>query len=541
MFKVFLFVAHQDHQVLLEWETGESTFETTTANASKSSLLFSLKILVSTMSSSRATQSCQNLYNFHKNMKWETLTLETFKDAQYFKTLRHAWKTDKVHDQWELGQVLNASSAEYPLISAIVTVGHHLNRESTYVSGLWGVGFDTTQLSGLVHFHKSAALPKLVDGMEMCDPWHGTSHQFLLLLQDQVPDLCCVKVLDTKDSSVHQHDFQDQGDYAHLTSSEVVDPIFDSCNTSQGYFDAINTALGSGVALLESKVLISVTVHNNPKSQVGYQIQDHKEAVDPNKKQDDTSKSYGKACWAIGTVALTYLVIELSVHGHLTKDHFFIATFLSEFHNLSLWGAAIGNANLLKILLSETIISPTQSKEWIMSLLENVIPIIIGNNLWGNITNIPLFDDDGIFMAHHDWGGHQLQYHYFDWIPHEFHLWHQTTHVTAYLLAIFMSLVDWGDTYLFSPHFSHPHHLPLHHHVHQVIAPVKGFTVSQLQHKINTADTLNRFIWYVRDILPFWYEFKDSTKSTQPTHHALWGVIHFPPYGVKVVVAMRAV
>ncbi|KAL7565444.1 hypothetical protein ACA910_020829 [Epithemia clementina (nom. ined.)] len=672
MFKVLLFVAHQDHQVLLEWETGESTYAQfttlqfeTTANASMSSLFIPLKILVSTMSSSGATQSCQDLSNFHKNMKWGTLTLETFKDAQYFRTLWHAWKTDKVHDQWELGQVLNASSAEYRLNSAMITVGHHLNRESTYVSGLWGVGIDNMQLSGLVHFHKSedphaiwlfdegpTARPKLVDDMEMCDPWHGTPHQFLLLLQDQVPDLCCVKVLDTKDSSVHQHDFQDQ-------------------------------AIGSGVALLESKEPISVTVHNNPKRQVGYQIQDHKGA------EDDTSKSYGKVCWAIGTVALTYLVIELLVHGHLTKDHFLIATFLSEFNNLGLWGAAIGNANLLKILLSATIISPTQSKEWIMSLFENVIPITIGNNLWGNITNIPLFDDDGIFMAPHDWGGHQVQYHYLDWIPHESHLWHQATHVTAYLLAIFMSLVDWGDTYPFSPHLSHPHHLPLyhhvhqvitpaltkwfickqkktnivciptkfctfeavwvtlknfyhlclslfdnattitignnlwgnitnmylfdvdgifmtyhdwgdyiprnhffdfvihefnlwyktahivqrcayllgifmslvdwgdiysfslcqsnlyypffHHHVHQVIVPVKWFTVSQLQHKTDTADTLNRFIWYVRDILPFWHEFQDSTKSTQPTHHAMWGVIHFPPYGVKVVVAMRVV
>ncbi|KAL7577706.1 hypothetical protein ACA910_015214 [Epithemia clementina (nom. ined.)] len=531
----------------------------------------------------------------------------------------------------------------------------------------------------------------------MCDPWHGTPHQFLLLLQDQLSDLCCVKVLDTKDSSVHQHDFQDQGDYAQLTSSDVVDPIFDSCNTSQGYFDATNTVIGSGVALLESKEPFFVTVHNNPKRQAVYQIQDHEEAVDPNKKQDDTSKSYGKACWAIGTVALTYLVIELLVHGHLTKDHFFIATFLSEFKNLGLWGAAIGNANLLRILLLETFISPTQPKEWIVSLLENVIPIIIGNNLWGNITNITLFDDDGIFVAHHDWGGHQLQYHYLDWIPHEFHLWHQPTHVTAYLLAIFMSLVDWGDTYPFSPHLSHPHHLPLYHHVHQVIAPVKWFTfpqelaltkwfickqkktnivciptkfctfeavwvtlknfyhlclslldkattitignnlwgnitntylfdvdgifmtyhdwgdyiprnqffdfvihvlnlwyktahivqrcayllgifmslvdwgdiysfslcqsnlhypffhcyvhqvialvkqftVSQLQHKTNTADTLNQFIWYVRDILCFWHEFQDSTKSAQPTHHALWGVIHFPRYGVKVVVAMH--
>ncbi|KAL7576530.1 hypothetical protein ACA910_018028 [Epithemia clementina (nom. ined.)] len=533
MFKVLLLVAHQDQQVLLEWETGESTYAhpfptlqfETTANASMSSLFIPLKILVSTMSSSGATQSCQDLSNFHKNMKWGTLTLETFKDAQYFRTLWHAWKTDKVHDQWELGQVLNASSAEYPLISAMITVGHHLNRESTYVSGLWGVGIDNMQLSGLVHFHKSddphaiwlfdegpTALPKLVDDMEMCDPWHGTPHQFLLLLQDQVPDLSCVKVLDTKDSSVHQHDFQDQ-------------------------------ALGSGVALFESKEPISVTVHNNPKRQVGYQIQDHKGA------EDDTSKSYGKACWAIGTVALTYLVIELLVHGHLTKDHFFIDTFLSEFNKLGLWGAAIGNANLLKILLSATIISPTQSKEWIMSLFENVIPIIIGNNLWGNITNIPLFDDDGIFMAHHDWGGHQLQYHYLVWIPHELYLCHQTTHVTAYLLAIFMRLVDWGDAYTFSPHLSHPHHLPLYHHVHQVIAPVKWLTFPQelaltkwlicKQKKTNTADTLNRFIWYMRDILPFWHEFQDSTKSTQPTHHALWGVIHFPPYGVKVVVAMR--
>ncbi|KAL7573797.1 hypothetical protein ACA910_007826 [Epithemia clementina (nom. ined.)] len=270
MFKVLLLVAHQDQHVLLEWETGESTYAhpfttlqfETTANASMSSLFIPLKILVSTMSSSGATQSCQDLSNFHKNMKWGTLTLETFKDAQYFRTLWHAWKTDKVHDQRELGQVLNASSAEYPLISD--------GRESTYVSGLWGVGIDNMQLSGLVHFHKSddphaiwlfdegpTALPKLVDDMEMCDPWHGTPHQFLLLLQDKVPELCCVKVLDTKDSSVHQHDFQDQ-------------------------------AIGSGVALLESKEPISVTVHNNPKHQVGYQIQDHKGA------EDDTSKSYGR-------------------------------------------------------------------------------------------------------------------------------------------------------------------------------------------------------------------------------------------------------
>ncbi|KAL7574404.1 hypothetical protein ACA910_008499 [Epithemia clementina (nom. ined.)] len=141
MFKVLFFVTHQDHQVLLEWETGESTFETTTANASMSSLLFPLKILVSTMSLSGATQSCQNLYNFHKNMKWETLTLEALKDAQYFKTSWHAWKADvyvnktnKEHDQaqWELGHVLNASP-----------VGHHLN------------GIGNMQLSGLIHFHKS--------------------------------------------------------------------------------------------------------------------------------------------------------------------------------------------------------------------------------------------------------------------------------------------------------------------------------------------------------------------------------------------------
>ncbi|KAL7572527.1 hypothetical protein ACA910_000351 [Epithemia clementina (nom. ined.)] len=115
MFKVLLFLAHHDQQVLLEWETGASTyahplttlqFETTTANASMSSLLIPLKILVSTMSSSGATQSCQDLSNFHKNMKWETLTLETFKDAQYFKASWHAWKTDvfvnqtnKEHDQ----------------------------------------------------------------------------------------------------------------------------------------------------------------------------------------------------------------------------------------------------------------------------------------------------------------------------------------------------------------------------------------------------------------------------------------------------------
>ncbi|KAL7577426.1 hypothetical protein ACA910_004712 [Epithemia clementina (nom. ined.)] len=134
MFKVLLFVAHQDQQVLLEWETGESTyahpfttmqFETTIANASMSSLLFPLKILVSTTSSSGATQSCQDLSNFHKNMKCETLTLE--------------------HDQaqWELGQVLNASPAEYPFFSAMVTVGHHLN------------SIGNMQLSGLVHFHKS--------------------------------------------------------------------------------------------------------------------------------------------------------------------------------------------------------------------------------------------------------------------------------------------------------------------------------------------------------------------------------------------------
>ncbi|KAL7562524.1 hypothetical protein ACA910_008231 [Epithemia clementina (nom. ined.)] len=307
MFKVLLFLAHQDQQVLLEWETGVSTyahpfttlqFETTTANASMSSLLIPLKIIVSTMSSSGATQLCQDLSNFHKNMKWETLTLETFKDAQYFKASWHAWKTDvyvnktnKEHDQaqWELGQVLNASP-----------VGHHLN------------GIGNMQLSGLIHIHKSddpyaielfdegsTVLPKFLVDMTT------TSHPFLLLLQEQVPGLCCVKILGTKDSRVHERDFQSQSDYDHFTSYEIVDPIFDTCNTNQGYFDAKNTAIGSGVVL------------NGSKSQVGYPNQDYKEAVDPDQKngntyqQDDPSKNYGKACWAIGTTVLAYLILQL--------------------------------------------------------------------------------------------------------------------------------------------------------------------------------------------------------------------------------------
>ncbi|KAL7581736.1 hypothetical protein ACA910_022273 [Epithemia clementina (nom. ined.)] len=233
-----------------------------------------------TISSSGTTQSCQDLSNFHKNMKWETLTLETFKDAQYFEALWHAWKTDvyvnktyKEHDQaqWELGQVQNASPAAYPFFSAIVTVGHHLNKESTYIStqnhiklGLWEAGIGNMQLSGLVHIHKSddphnnwlfdegpTALPKLV-----------------VDTQEQVPDFHCVKVLNTKDSGVHQHVFQGQDDYDHFTSYEIVDSIFDTYNSSQGYFDAKSTVIGSGT-----------TKHNDLKSQVGYQIQEFKEAM----------------------------------------------------------------------------------------------------------------------------------------------------------------------------------------------------------------------------------------------------------------------
>ncbi|KAL7580701.1 hypothetical protein ACA910_002208 [Epithemia clementina (nom. ined.)] len=108
------------------------------------------------------------------------------------------------------------------------------------------------------------------------------------------------------------------------------------------YFYGKSTAIGSGVVL------------NDPKCQIGYRIQDYKEAVDPDKKngntyqKDDTSKNNGKACWSIGTIVLAYLVIALVAHGHPTKDLFFIAIFPLEFNNLGLWGATIGNANILK-------------------------------------------------------------------------------------------------------------------------------------------------------------------------------------------------
>ncbi|KAL7580572.1 hypothetical protein ACA910_003694 [Epithemia clementina (nom. ined.)] len=272
-------------------------------------------------------------------MKWETLALETFKDAQYFEALWHAWKTDvyvnktyKEHDQaqWELGQDQNASSTANPFFSAIDTVGHHLNKESTYISAqnhiklrLWEAGIGSMQLSGLVHIHKSDD----PHNIWLFDEGLTVLPKLVVDTQEQIPDFHCVKVLNTKDSGVHQHDFQGQDEYDHFTSYEIVNCIFDTCSSSQGYFDAKSTVIGSGI-----------TKHNGPKSQVGYQIQEHKEAIE----QDDTSKNYGKAYWAIGTIVLAYLVIVLGIHDHCTN-------------NFELWGAA----NLAVTLLLEAIINLT--------------------------------------------------------------------------------------------------------------------------------------------------------------------------------------
>ncbi|KAL7558473.1 hypothetical protein ACA910_011647 [Epithemia clementina (nom. ined.)] len=302
------------------------------------------------------------------------LTLETFKDAQYFKASWHAWKTDvyvnktnKEHNQaqWELGQVLHTSP-----------VGHHLN------------GIGNMQLSGLIHFHKSddpyaielfdegsTVLPKLLVDMTT------TSHPFLPLLQEQVPGLCCVKVLDTKDSRVHECDFQSQSDYDHFTSYEIVDPIFDTCNTNQGYFDAKNTAIGSGVVL------------NDSRSQVGYPNQDYKEAVDPDQKngntfqQDDPSKNYEKACWAIGTTTVAYLILQLVCSIHLSIWSFCITILLPKFINLRLWGATTTNVPVTICTelwdITNAIIVTIGNDLW--GGTAHATAVTIGNNLWGEI------------------------------------------------------------------------------------------------------------------------------------------------------------
>ncbi|KAL7559150.1 hypothetical protein ACA910_010229 [Epithemia clementina (nom. ined.)] len=425
----------------------------------------------------------------------------------------------------------------------------------------WGAGIGNMHYPSLAHFNKSDD----PNANQLFDEELTVLPKLVVDTQEQIPDFHCVKVLNTKDSGVHQHDFQGQDEYDNFTSYEIVNCIFDTCNSSQGYFDAKSTVIGSGI-----------TKHNDPKSQVGYQIQEYKEAIE----QDDTSKNYGKAYWAIGAIVLAYLVIVLGVHGHCTN-------------NFELWGAA----NLALTLLLEAIINLTnfiddylphdpltgytittlsksfstrtdaaQDTEfrifptyfgvlicflllafhqfcgaiitkgfavfWMthsilskfccplllelaltksfmcnlkefsnlciptkictfdvvwaslkifnkfyMPLVDNA-NIITTNNLWGNITNIPMLDVDSILMAHHDLGGHKPQFQFFDWILHEFHLWHKTNNVAVHLLGIFMHLVDWGDTYPFPLHLSHHHHLIFHHQVHQDIALAKQFTNS---------------------------------------------------------------
>ncbi|KAL7577659.1 hypothetical protein ACA910_015172 [Epithemia clementina (nom. ined.)] len=364
------------------------------------------------------------------------------------------------------------------------------------------------------------------------------------------------------------------------------------------YFDMKNTVIGS-----EWHEPFSIAAHKDPKNQFGYQIHVENSSKDygkvnwaigtivlanlvivlvihghlPNNFElwgaafDDTNLLVTLLLEAIINLT-TRTVTAQDTEFHIFPTYFgvLICFLLLAFHQF--YGADIAKefvffwmthsilskcCHLLWLELKKTniVCIPTKfctfEAVWVtlknsyhlcLSLLDNATTIFIGNNLWGNITNMYLFDVNGIFMTYHDWGDYISRNQFFDFVIHEFNLWYKTAHIVqrcAYLLGIFMSLVDWGDIYSFSLCQSNLHYPFFHRHVHQVIALVKQFTVSQLQHKTNTADTLNRFIWYVRDILPFWHEFQDSTKSTQPTHHALWGVIHFPPYGVKVVVAMR--
>ncbi|KAL7568319.1 hypothetical protein ACA910_018455 [Epithemia clementina (nom. ined.)] len=181
-----------------------------------------------------------------------------------------------------------------------------------------------------------------------------------------------------------------------------------------------------------------------------------------------------------------------------------------------------------------------------MPFLNTAITITIGNNLWGDTStpiDMPLFDADGIFMAHNNWGDYTTQILFFDFVLDQFHPWRKTANITqhlAHLDGIYTRQVDWGGTNSSLFCQFNPHDVFLHPHAHQVTDHIK-FTIPQSQHKTNTADTLNQFIWYVRDILPFWHEYKDSTKSTQPTHHTLWGVINFTPYSMIVITAMRAI
>ncbi|KAL7580756.1 hypothetical protein ACA910_001038 [Epithemia clementina (nom. ined.)] len=318
MFKV-LFVAHQDQQALLEWETGESTFdypptkrvwnpftilqdETTTANPSMSSLLLPLKILVSPTSSSGTTQSCQDLANFCKIIEHSTTTFHIFKstaiDTTHVNEIAISVKTYKVHDhtQWTHGNVLIDSPIGYPLFS-VMDIFNHIKLRS------WGAGIGNMHFPSLAHFHKSddpnaiqlfdggpTVLQKMVIDMakhEIGEPWHETPNQFILLFQEH--------------SSVYQSDIQGQDNYDYFTSQESV--VVHSVKPSSQYHN-------------ENAVPCYSVTKND-------QIQGH--------------KNYGKDHWTTETIIiLTYLIIALVAHGHLTKDHSYITIFQA-----ALWGALL--------------------------------------------------------------------------------------------------------------------------------------------------------------------------------------------------------
>ncbi|KAL7562981.1 hypothetical protein ACA910_018619 [Epithemia clementina (nom. ined.)] len=180
----------------------------------------------------------------------------------------------------------------------------------------WGAGIGNMHYQSLAHFNKSddPNANQLFDGgptvpqilvidmakHQIGDPWHETPHQFILLLQEH--------------SSVHQSDIQGQDNYDYFTSHEAVEvhsvkppSQYHNENVVPCYSVMKNTAIGYSM---------SITVLND-------QIQRH--------------KNYGKDHWTTGTIViLTYLIIALVAHGHLTEDHSYITIFQAE-----LWGAVI--------------------------------------------------------------------------------------------------------------------------------------------------------------------------------------------------------
>ncbi|KAL7575695.1 hypothetical protein ACA910_011512 [Epithemia clementina (nom. ined.)] len=169
-----------------------------------------------------------------------------------------------------------------------------------------------------------------------------------------------------------------------------------------------------------------------------------------------------------------------------------------------LWGAIITD---VPIMVGNNLWGDTSTPIG-MPLLEKSITITIGNNLWGDTntaTDMHLFDDEGIFMVHHDWGGCTTQNNFFDFTLHNFYFWHKTPNITqglAYLDGAFMSQVDWGDI---NTSFcqSNSHYLFLYQHVHQVIAHIKWF--ASLHHvEIPSNFYLFTVVWVIMKSLFFW-------------------------------------